>query len=108
VFLLQDKQAFHLHQVVANSPYPVILCGDFNSVPNAYTYFMGKGVLQDAFLKKGRGMGCTYPRLSSTLRIDYIFADPVFTIKSFDVKRAVLSDHYPVVAKIALPASSAH
>jgi endonuclease/exonuclease/phosphatase family metal-dependent hydrolase len=106
VFLLQNQQAFRLHQAVKESPYPVILCGDFNSVPNSYPYFETKGALQDAFLKKGKGMGSSYPRLSSTLRIDYIFADPSFTIASFDVRPELLSDHYPVVAKIILPGAS--
>lgn len=106
VFLLQNRQAAKLAEVVRQSPHPVILCGDFNSVPNAYTYFTARGKLQDAFLKKGRGIGTTYYRLSSTLRIDYIFTDPRLPIASFRVIPKVLSDHFPVVAEIALPARS--
>ena len=57
--------------------------------------------MQDAFLKKGFGIGRTFAALSPTLRIDYIFADKHFTIKQF--KRVVkkLSDHYMLVADVS-------
>lgn len=103
VFQRQHQQADRLAACVRNSPYPVILCGDLNAVPNGYTYRRTRGGLQDAFLKKGWGLGTTFSRLSSTLRIDYIFADPAFRVAAYRVKRQLLSDHYAVVARIILP-----
>ncbi len=38
-------------------PYPEIICGDFNDVPNSFTYFTIKGPRQDAFLEKGAKFG---------------------------------------------------
>ncbi len=34
-----------------------IMCGDFNDVPNSYTYFTIRGLRQDAFLQKDFGIG---------------------------------------------------
>jgi endonuclease/exonuclease/phosphatase family metal-dependent hydrolase len=85
-----------------NSPYPVIMCGDFNDVPNSYTYFRIRGKRQDAFVARGGGLGRTYTYISPTLRIDYIMADKKFEVLQF--KRYVLpySDHYPVVSDLQL------
>jgi endonuclease/exonuclease/phosphatase family metal-dependent hydrolase len=89
-------------QVLQDSPYPVLFCGDLNDIPNSYTYFKVKGDMQDAFLKKGFGIGRTFSALSPTLRIDYIFADKHFMIRQFNriVKR--YSDHYMLVSDIQL------
>lgn len=95
-------QAEMLHQKIAVSPYPAIVCGDFNDVPNSYTYFKVKGNLQDAFLKKGSGFGRTFRFISPTLRIDYILADKKFTVKQFSELRVNYSDHYPVLTDFDL------
>lgn len=95
-------QADLIDQVIDDSPNPVIFCGDLNDVPNSYTYFTVRGAMQDAFLKKGFGIGRTFSSLSPTLRIDYIFADKNFTVRQFNrvVKR--YSDHYMLVADLEL------
>lgn len=81
---------------------PTIICGDFNDVPNSYTYFNIKGKWQDAFLSKGFGIGRTFVSLAPTLRIDYILADSKFTIKQFDMVDEDLSDHVMLVSDIRL------
>jgi endonuclease/exonuclease/phosphatase family metal-dependent hydrolase len=58
--------------------------------------------MQDAFLKKGFGIGRTFTGLSPTLRIDYIFADRHFKIKQFNRITKKLSDHYMLVADVQL------
>lgn len=93
-------QADTVHQKIKESLYPVIVCGDFNDVPNSYTYFTIKDGLQDAFLKKGNGFGRTFRHISPTLRIDYIMADKKFTVKQFNKIEVPYSDHYPIVADI--------
>ena len=40
--------------------------------------------MQDAFFKKGFGVGRTFAAISPTLRIDYIFADENFRIDQFN------------------------
>lgn len=95
-------QAKMLHQKISESPYPVIVCGDFNDVPNSFTYFTVKGNLQDAFLKKGAGFGRTFRFISQTLRIDYILADKKFDVLQYNSFHVPFSDHYPVVADFGI------
>lgn len=95
-------QAELVQQKIAESPYPAILCGDFNDIPNSSTYFKMKGNLQDTFLKKGYGMGRTTRRSFFLIspRIDYIFADKKFKIKQFQTPHIPYSDHYPLISDL--------
>ena len=86
------------------SPYPTVVCGDFNDVPNSYTYFTIRGKKQDAFLKKGFGIGRSFISIAPTLRIDYILPDNNFEIEQFDMVDEGLSDHIMLVADIILKA----
>ncbi|MDR1593835.1 MAG: endonuclease/exonuclease/phosphatase family protein, partial [Prevotellaceae bacterium] len=58
------------------SPYPVIVCGDFNDTPVSYTYNKLRGDRLDTFCEAGKGMPSTY-RLAVVpfFRIDYILHD---------------------------------
>ena len=93
-------QAQLVKQKIAESPYPAVLTGDFNDVPNSNTYFVIKGNLQDAFLKKGFFIGRTFRFISPTLRIDYILADKTFKVNQFQVIHVPYSDHYPIEADL--------
>lgn len=85
---------------INKSPYPVIITGDFNDVPNSNTYFTIKGNLQDAFLVKGNFIGRTFRYISPTLRIDYILADTSFKVTQFRIIHVPYSDHYPLEADL--------
>ena len=91
-----------VRQVLEDSPHPFLFCGDLNDVPNSYTYFTIRNDLQDAFLKKGLGIGRTFSSLSPTLRIDYIFADASFDIEQFNRIVKNYSDHYLILADVKL------
>jgi endonuclease/exonuclease/phosphatase family metal-dependent hydrolase len=95
-------QADIISDVLEDSPHPVLFCADLNDIPNSYTYHTVRGNMQDAFLKKGFGIGRTFTGLSPTLRIDYIFADDHFKIKQFNRIVKSLSDHYMLVADVEL------
>jgi endonuclease/exonuclease/phosphatase family metal-dependent hydrolase len=97
-YIKRSIQAKLVHEKITESPYPVIMCGDFNDVPNSFTYFTIKGDLQDAFLQKGSGFGRTFRLISPTLRIDYILADKKFEVLQYNTFTVPYSDHYPVVA----------
>lgn len=97
------EQAQMVRDQINLSPYPVIVCGDFNDVPNSNTYFTIKGNLQDAFLKKGNFIGRTFRYISPTLRIDYIFSDPIFTVTQFKIPSVSFSDHFPVITDLQYP-----
>ncbi len=90
------QQAQIVKKQIEESPYPVILTGDFNDVPNSNTYFTIKGKLQDSFLQKGSFIGRTFRFISPTLRIDYILADKTFKVNQFRVIHVPYSDHYPI------------
>lgn len=94
----RSQQARMIRDEVAKSPYPVILTGDFNDVPNSYTYFTVKKGLQDVFLKKGFGLGRTFSAISPTLRIDYMLCSKKIKALQFKKDKLRLSDHYPLLA----------
>lgn len=104
------KLAFGRRAIQANmvraeldkSPYPKIISGDFNDVPNSYAYFKIKGEMQDAFLKKDFAIGRSFISLAPTLRIDYILADNHFEIRQFELVDENLSDHLMLVSDILL------
>jgi endonuclease/exonuclease/phosphatase family metal-dependent hydrolase len=105
-FSLRGFQADLVREQLDESPYPVIVCGDFNDVPNSYTYFRIRGDRQDAFIQKGFGIGRTYVHLSPTLRIDYIMAGKQFNILQCGKFPLPYSDHHPVIADIQLPGTT--
>jgi endonuclease/exonuclease/phosphatase family metal-dependent hydrolase len=84
------------------SPYPVLLCGDFNDTPVSFTYNTFRKTLADSFAEKGWGMAPTYAGMIPLLRIDYMLHDPRFITQAYRTKRQDYSDHYPVVAEYKL------
>ncbi|MGH1518458.1 endonuclease/exonuclease/phosphatase family protein [Chryseobacterium sp. JK1] len=102
-FQAHEEQVNKIRKIVDLSPYPVILAGDFNSVPNSYEYYnLGKD-LQDAFLVAGKGSASSFHDYKVPLRIDYIFTSKSIIPLSYKVDHTVeLSDHYPVIAEFLL------
>lgn len=102
-YYFRSQQADVVRRVLDESPHPLVFTGDFNDVPNSYTYFRIKGDRQDAFTEKGSGIGRSFRRIFPTLRIDYIFADKSFKIEQFKRMQVPYSDHYPLIADLTLP-----
>jgi endonuclease/exonuclease/phosphatase family metal-dependent hydrolase len=102
-YAFRSKQADLVRRELDNSPYPEIICGDFNDIPNSYTYFKILGNRNDVFIKKGFGMSRTFASLSPTLRIDYIIAGKKLEVLQFKKTRVFYSDHFPLVADFKLP-----
>jgi endonuclease/exonuclease/phosphatase family metal-dependent hydrolase len=99
-FLKRHIQSDRIKEVIEKSPYPVIVCGDFNDVPNSYAYNrIGKG-LKNAFAEKGSGIGRTFYGISPTLRIDNIFAGNRFGFTQYVRIKKKLSDHFPIIADL--------
>jgi endonuclease/exonuclease/phosphatase family metal-dependent hydrolase len=101
-YSFRSLQAESIKNCIDTSKHPIVVCGDFNDVPNSYTYFKVKGNLQDAFLKKGSGLGKTFQFISPTLRIDYMLVDKKFMIEQFARPDYKYSDHYPQVIDVSL------
>ncbi len=98
--LKRASQADFIKDELDHSPYPVIVCGDFNDVPVSYAYeTIGKG-LQNAFVVKGSGISRTFSSISPTLRIDNIFTDKKFKITDYIRIKKSYSDHFPIIADV--------
>jgi endonuclease/exonuclease/phosphatase family metal-dependent hydrolase len=87
---------------IQGSPYPVIVCGDFNDTPLSYTYHLMSKNLNDTFVKKGKGRGKTYNGNIPFLKIDYIFSDYRFKVNQSKIHRQYTgSDHFPISATLS-------
>ncbi len=95
------SQAFFIKDEMNHSPYPIVVCGDFNDVPVSYAYETIGAGLQNAFVQKGFGISRTFSTLSPTLRIDNIFADRDFRIIQYTRVKKLLSDHFPIIADLS-------
>lgn len=100
-FLRRKLQADRIKLEMDKSPYPIILCGDFNDVPNSYAYNKIGDGLQNAFVEKGSGIGRTFSSIAPTLRIDNIFLSKSFSVNQFGRVPKKLSDHFPIIADIS-------
>ena len=96
-------QANTLKQLIAASPYPTIICGDFNSLPSSYVYHTVKGdKLQDGFQTSGHGYMYTFKFFKHLLRIDYILHSPELNSTDYFSPDLTYSDHNPVVMRVKL------
>ncbi|MCX6256929.1 MAG: endonuclease/exonuclease/phosphatase family protein [Bacteroidia bacterium] len=95
-YIIRSRQAGLVTRHIASSPYPVIVCGDFNDTPISYVYHTIRDHLKDAFVESGCGIEYTYSGKFPSFRIDYILHSD--KLKSFEYKtpRIEYSDHYPV------------
>ena len=100
--LLRSGQARDIKDEMEKSPYPVIVCGDMNDVPNSNAYQIISNDLYDAFTEKGWGIGRTFKFLSPTLRIDYVLHSKSLKVDRVQVLRSPRSDHSPVLADFIL------
>jgi endonuclease/exonuclease/phosphatase family metal-dependent hydrolase len=95
----RSDQVALIKEDMAKSPYPKILCGDFNDQPVSYSYNQLSENMQDAFLKRGNGLGGTFANTFNFFRIDFLLFDQQFKIYDYNSPRKKYSDHYPVIAK---------
>ncbi len=102
VAALHRQQAALIRKHLAQSPYPVLVCGDFNSAPFSNVYRQMKAGFQDTYAGRGAGLGTTYSLKGIPYRIDYILADGAFEVLAHRNYQVRLSDHYPLMATLAL------
>ena len=95
-FTLRAEQAKIIASHIENSPYPVLVCGDFNDTPVSYSYHKIRGKLKDAFVESGTGIGNTYLGKFPSYRIDYILHSDNIKSSHFETLRVNYSDHFPV------------
>jgi endonuclease/exonuclease/phosphatase family metal-dependent hydrolase len=87
---------------IKRSPYPAIICGDFNDTPMSYAYHMLSKDRKDSFRESGKGFAATFSYLWPLLRIDYVLFPADFESISHTTIKSSMSDHFPVVAELII------
>ena len=101
-FIERAKQSRILAEHISQSPYPTMVCGDFNDTPVSYCYQTVSKNLTDAFVSCRRGIGQTYVGKIPLLRIDYIFHSKDIESLSFKIHPENYSDHHPISTEFRL------
>lgn len=99
-FPIRVSQAQKVLKHAEKSPYPTIICGDFNDSPMSYTYNLFNTNYIDAFRNCSFGFGWTYAGKLPAGRIDYIFHTPDLNSFNFKVQDEKYSDHYAITTQI--------
>lgn len=84
---------------------PALLAGDLNTPPNVAEYRRLAGMATDAWTA-GRGLGFTFPRRRSVIRIDYVWCLGGVRPVHCQTLDGAVSDHLIVSADVAVPAGS--
>lgn len=108
-YIKRALQAEQIQNHIENSPYPVILAGDFNDTPCSYTFRTVSKDLFDSFALAGKGFSNTFNNgIYPSYRIDYILYDK-FLI-AYDYKRIKLkaSDHFPISSNFVFNPEETH
>jgi endonuclease/exonuclease/phosphatase family metal-dependent hydrolase len=92
-FPKRAAQAHLVVQHIESSPYPIILCGDFNDTPLSYTYQQFNKKLKDAYRNCSWGIGATYAGKIPAGRIDYLFHSKELQSAQFKIQEGIFSDH---------------
>jgi len=101
-FKIQENQSEIISKHIKQSPYKVVVSGDFNNTAYSYVYKLLKDDLVDAFDSAGSGFGSTYNFKYFPMRIDFILMDNSFRINEFKTFDKNLSDHFPIISTFNL------
>lgn len=98
-FRKRKHDADILRQTIDRLKGPLIICGDFNDVPESYAYRLIRGTdMKDAYVETGFGPLVTYNRHAFWFHLDQIlYRGP---LRALDVEKGSvrMSDHYPLIA----------
>lgn len=97
---LRSEQVREIRKYIEDSPYHIILCGDFNDPPASFSYRKLRKGLDDAFIDAGSGVGRTYIGKLPSLRIDYILHSKGFLSYNFQTLDFRNSDHLPIACEL--------
>lgn len=104
---IRAEQAAQILRLMRDDPRPRMLLGDMNDIASSEPVRLFSRHLTDAFATAGKGPSGTYPLpLGATFRYDYVLTSSEIVVDRAFVLRSDVSDHYPVVADIELPAVS--
>lgn len=100
-FERRGREVSQIKKHIKSSPYPIIICGDFNDTPISYAYQQLGYNMKDAFIESGNGFGSSFTKIP-TLRIDYILIDKKFKAVNFTTHPEKFSDHRAISSSIVL------
>jgi endonuclease/exonuclease/phosphatase family metal-dependent hydrolase len=99
---IRAQQANGIRKAVKESPYPVIVGGDFNDVPSSYTYQrILTPRLRDAWAEAGSGIGTTFTGPLPGLRIDFLLVDTSLSVLDIERIETGYSDHRALRATLS-------
>lgn len=98
-YIAKGKQVSLIEEHIKSSPYPVIVCGDFNDISHSNAYYRLSKNLNDSFKSKGQGFGGSMNTISLPLRIDHVLYSDAFYCLNHTVFRENLSDHQPILVE---------
>lgn len=104
-FQKRSVQVEVMKQHMKSCTTPYVICGDFNDTPASYAVNKMTDSLNNAFIKKGQGLGRTYNGKFPNFQIDYIATTKDFEIMNYKIIEAKLSDHFPVRSDLRLKTS---
>lgn len=105
-FKRRAPEARLIAEAIKQSPYPVIVCGDFNDTPASYTYHTIAKNLKDPFNSFGSGIAKTYNQSKYPFRIDYILHSEKLHSLNIHINSTKASDHNMVTAVFQTPDES--
>lgn len=94
-----------IHQMLSGyRRLPVILCGDFNDVPDSRTHTKVKSDFTDSWEAVGKGDGFTFSSTKPVKRIDYVFLKKGTKLKPLQAQviQADASDHLPLLVEVRI------
>lgn len=95
-FVHRGDQAEKVRDLIDESPYPVIVAGDFNDTPASYAFHVISNGMKNAFREKGNGLGVTYNGAFPNFQIDYLLCSDDVEVCDYKIIKKKYSDHYPI------------
>ncbi|MGA1876456.1 MAG: endonuclease/exonuclease/phosphatase family protein [bacterium] len=88
----------------SNGRIPLVMCGDFNTMPGSSVYRLFRSKLLDAQCCNGHSPKKTFSSRYPLFRIDHVFTTSHISVRGIEVPRTKLtrlaSDHLPLIARL--------
>lgn len=97
-FRLRGEEAAELRAQINKTEGPLIVCGDFNDVPDSWTYRLVRGEdMHDAYIETNFGPAITYNLHLFYFHIDQMLYRGDLKALSLRIGKIKTSDHYPLI-----------
>jgi endonuclease/exonuclease/phosphatase family metal-dependent hydrolase len=101
-FLERENMVKELVKIIDETKTPLIIAGDFNSLPDEYVLGPLYARLKSATNETGKKDVFTFSTFNPEFTLDYIFYSKHFSVVDTEIVDLKLSDHYPVTATLKL------